>query len=146
VGWLCLLCLGAVAADDGGARPQDLDLQLPTQFSAEVEIVAHLVNRSSSYPPWLTRMRLHYDQLRGLARADIQEGHQAGKLFLRRYDKVGSPRQFPRPALKSDISGQKWEYMVKAGIYPECRRSYLGWWSRQRLFGPPMRQRRDSPG
>lgn len=58
------------------------------QFSADVEVTAHLVDREVNYPPWLTRMHIDYDHEQGLAKAIISQGHQAGKLFIRRYDQV----------------------------------------------------------
>jgi hypothetical protein len=76
----------AVQAGGQEGRP----LELASQFSADVEVISELVNRSQVYPPWLTRMSISYDYAQGLARAQIHEGHNAGKVYVRRYDEVRS--------------------------------------------------------
>jgi hypothetical protein len=80
---------------------------LPHQFSAKVEIIAHLVDRAKPYPPWLRVVDVKYDFEAGKASAEVLQGFEEGKTFLRRYD-------------------NKSEYMVRGGEYAECQRSYLG--------------------
>lgn len=64
-------------------------LNMPSQFSADLEVTSHLLNETEEYPPWRTHMKIHYDLDQGRVRAEITQGHQAGKTFIRRYDKVG---------------------------------------------------------
>jgi hypothetical protein len=52
-------------------------------------------------------MTIYYDAVNQRVRADISEGYEAGRMYIRRYD-------------------LKKEYMVEEGEFPECRRSYLG--------------------
>jgi hypothetical protein len=78
----------------------------PTQFSARVEITAHLVDRSKPYPPWLKVINVKYDYDRQMAHAEVLQGFDEGKTFIRRYD-------------------NKTEYMIRGGTYPDCQRSYL---------------------
>lgn len=61
---------------------------LPLQFSADIEITAHLVDRTQDYPPWLRKIRLNYDFVKKLARAEILQGYDQGKIYIRRYDQV----------------------------------------------------------
>lgn len=79
----------------------------PSQFSARVEVTAHLVDRSKAYPPWLKVVNVKYDYDNQMAQAQVMQGFDQGKTFLRRYD-------------------NKSEYMVRDGAYPDCQRSYLG--------------------
>lgn len=79
----------------------------PQQFTATVEITAHLVDRSKAYPPWLKVINVKYDYPNQMAYAQVLQGFDEGKTFLRRYD-------------------NKSEYMVRGGTYPDCQRSYLG--------------------
>ncbi|CAM9472755.1 unnamed protein product, partial [Discosporangium mesarthrocarpum] len=79
----------------------------PLQFSANLEVTAHMVDRSVEYPPWLRRMELNYDFEQRRAKVVIREGLDAGKTYLRLYD-------------------AKREYMIREGDFPVCRRSYLG--------------------
>jgi len=79
----------------------------PAQFRATVEVTAHLVDRSKPYPPWKRVIAVDYDGLGGRVRASVEEGHEEGKTFLRRYD-------------------NKTEFMVRGLPYPECQRAYLG--------------------
>mmetsp|Transcript_17296 Transcript_17296/g.65917 ORF Transcript_17296/g.65917 Transcript_17296/m.65917 type:complete len:248 (-) Transcript_17296:100-843(-) len=80
--------------------------ELPQQFSATVTTIAHLVDQTQDYPPWRKIMNVRFDYEAKLASAQIEEGHDAGKLFIRRYD-------------------QKWEYMIASGKFPTCERAYL---------------------
>jgi len=101
---LAVACLGAgAAADEEAARALP---RLPQQFAAKVTTIAHLVDRSKEYPPWRKVMHVRFDAVNKLASAQIEEGHDAGKLFIRRYD-------------------EKWEYAVRGGKYPGCERAYL---------------------
>mmetsp|Transcript_34430 Transcript_34430/g.35100 ORF Transcript_34430/g.35100 Transcript_34430/m.35100 type:complete len:217 (+) Transcript_34430:221-871(+) len=86
------------------ADPQAL---FPLQFSANIEITAHLIEENSEYPPRKRRLRVYYDYIQKLARADIEEGYEAAKTYIRRYD------------LKN-------EYMVRYPPIDDCKRSYLG--------------------
>jgi len=79
----------------------------PLQISATIEITAHLIEPSLEYPPRTRRMVVHYDYIRKMARADIEEGYEAAKTYIRRYD-------------------QKNEYMVRLPPIDDCKRSYLG--------------------
>lgn len=81
---------------------------LPLQFSAEVEITSHLVDPAQEYPARTRRLWVHYDYTNQLARADIVEGYEEGKTYIRRYD-------------------QKREYMIVFDEHGgECQRAYLG--------------------
>ncbi|CAM9450145.1 unnamed protein product, partial [Chrysoparadoxa australica] len=79
----------------------------PLQFTGDVEVTAHMVDRSKSYPPWLKKVKVDYDYNAGQAKAIVVEGLDSGKTFIRRYD-------------------TKREYMIQGGDFPVCRRSYLG--------------------
>jgi hypothetical protein len=79
----------------------------PLQFSATLEITAHLLPEDSSYPPHKRRMEIVYDYEKRRARADLEKGYEAAKFYIRRYDK-------------------KQEYMVRLPPINDCKRSYLG--------------------
>ncbi|CAM9785617.1 unnamed protein product, partial [Sphacelaria rigidula] len=81
--------------------------QFPEQFSARLEVTAHLVDRTKGYPPWLRTMYITYDRPAGRAKVVVNDGVDAGKTFLRLYQ-------------------QKKEYMIREGEFAGCRRSYLG--------------------
>ncbi|KAG7400391.1 hypothetical protein PHYBOEH_005979 [Phytophthora boehmeriae] len=81
--------------------------QLPRQFQAEVHVLSHLTDPRQEYPPSVGKMKIHYDFDQQLARAQMLEGYNAGKTFVRRYD-------------------QKQEFMVKHGEFRKCERAYLG--------------------
>eukprot|EP01036_Dinobryon_divergens_P047514 gene47514-63700_t len=78
----------------------------PLQLSANIEISAHLIEESQEYPPKKRRMTIYYDYIHKLARADIDEGYEAAKSYIRRYD-------------------AKQEYMVRHPPIEDCKRSYL---------------------
>ena len=61
---------------------------LPLQFSAEVEITSHLVDPAQEYPSRTRKLWVHYDYTNQLARADILQGYEEGKTYIRRYDQV----------------------------------------------------------
>ena len=92
-----------VVANSAEAPP----LVFPLQFSATLTITAHLVDESSEYPPRTRQMMLYYDYINKKARADIEAGYEAAKIYFRRYD-------------------QKNEYMVRLPPINDCKRSYLG--------------------
>jgi hypothetical protein len=82
-------------------------LSLPAQFEARLTTTAHMIDGSLGYPPRHRRVHIWYDALSGRARADVSEGFDAGKSFVRLY-------------------GEKREYMVRSGEFPTCQRAYLG--------------------
>ena len=79
----------------------------PLQFSANIEITAHLIEPDSEYPPRTRRMTVYYDYESKQARADMEGGYEAAKVYLRRYD-------------------EKYEYMIRLPPINDCKRSYLG--------------------
>ena len=79
----------------------------PLQFSANLEITAHLISPDSEYPPRVRRMSIYYDYVNKLARAELESGYEAAKVYIRRYD-------------------QNNEYMVRLPPIHDCKRSYLG--------------------
>ncbi|KAE9016708.1 hypothetical protein PF002_g9357 [Phytophthora fragariae] len=81
--------------------------QLPRQFQAEVQVLSHLTDPRQDYPPSVGRMKVQYDFDQQLALAEMLEGYNAGKTFVRRYD-------------------LKQEFMVKSGEFRKCERAYLG--------------------
>ncbi|KAL4176891.1 hypothetical protein KRP22_001828 [Phytophthora ramorum] len=98
-----LLLLLFVHSVNGARSPP----QLPRQFQAEVQVLSHLTDPRQEYPPSMGRMRVQYDFDQQLARAEMVEGYNAGKTFVRRYD-------------------EKQEFMVKSGEFRKCERAYLG--------------------
>ena len=68
-------------------KEQDPPL-LPLQFSAEIEITSHLVDPAQEYPSRTRKLWVHYDYMNQLARADIVQGYEEGKTYIRRYDQV----------------------------------------------------------
>ncbi|DAZ96514.1 TPA: hypothetical protein N0F65_008065, partial [Lagenidium giganteum] len=104
--WCChaLLASSCVNAEVMESRAPPL---LPRQFTADVHVISHLVDPTQVYPPSTRHMRVSYDYDRRVARADMINGFESNKTYIRRYD-------------------QKREYMVKFGKYPKCERAYLG--------------------
>ncbi|KAF1334034.1 hypothetical protein FI667_g1925, partial [Globisporangium splendens] len=99
-----LQCHVASAATSTG----DVPPMLPTQFRADVTIMSHLTDPRQRYPPSVRRMRVQYDLQQQLAKAEMLEGYETNKTYVRRYD-------------------QKREYMVKhGGVFEKCERAYLG--------------------
>lgn len=90
--------------------------RLPRQFQTTLVTVAHQANKTTAYPPWRQQFNIFYDFPARRARADVIEGFDAGRSFIRRYD-------------------LKKEYMVVKSPeeFAECRRSYLG-----EEFPPPQ--------
>jgi len=66
-----------------------------------------LIDESSEYPPKTRQMIIYYDYINKKARADIEAGYEAAKIYIRRYD-------------------EKKEYMVRLPPINDCKRSYLG--------------------
>lgn len=87
-----------------GASPS---LVFPLQFTATLTITSHLIDEASEYPPKRRFMTVYYDYINKKARADIEAGYEAAKIYYRRYD-------------------QKNEYMVRLQPINDCKRSYLG--------------------
>ena len=79
----------------------------PLKVTADIRITAHQVDESSDYPPRIRNMKVYYDYLGKKCRAEIDEGYEAAKVYIRRYD------------LKN-------EYMVRLPPIDDCKRSYLG--------------------
>ena len=79
----------------------------PLQMSATIDITSHLISEDSEYPPHKRQLTMYYDYINKKARADIEAGYEAAKVYLRRYD-------------------QKKEYMVRLPPIDDCKRSYLG--------------------
>lgn len=61
---------------------------LPRQFSADVAVTSHLTEPQQAYPPSVRLLRVRYDWERRLARAEVLQGRDQGKVFVRRYDAV----------------------------------------------------------
>ena len=79
--WLAYLCLLIfhcanyfVLSNDQNAQPQ-----FPLQLTADVVVIAGLVEEGSEYPPREKKMRIHYDYIKKRARADIDEGYEVEK-------------------------------------------------------------------
>jgi hypothetical protein len=82
-------------------------LSFPLQLSGNLEIISHLIEDSSEYPPKTRRLTIYYDYINKKARADIEGGYEAAKYYIRRYD-------------------QRNEYMIRLPPIDDCKRSYLG--------------------
>lgn len=98
----CVLLLVCVAA-----YANSPPLVFPLQFTATLTITSHLIDESNEYPPKTRHMVLYYDYINKKARADIEAGYEAAKMYIRRYD-------------------NKNEYMVRLPPINDCKRSYLG--------------------
>lgn len=80
---LAFCAAALVVAVSSAAAPK-----FPLQFSADLEITAHLVDKTKDYPPWLRKIKINYDYIQKLARAEISHGYEAGRTYVRRYDQV----------------------------------------------------------
>lgn len=80
--------------------------KFPLQFSANLTITAHQIAEESEYPPRVRRMTIYYDYENLRARAELEEGYEAAKVYIRRYD-------------------QKNEYMIRLPPINDCKRSFL---------------------
>jgi hypothetical protein len=87
---------------------------LPLQFSTDLEITAHLVDRTKDYPPWLRRITINYDYTQKQARAEILEGYEAGRTYVRRYDTVGSQHAVD--------TRRCWQQFPRGSFAPPCRK------------------------
>ena len=97
---LCLVCVLTIAF---GANPT---ARFPLQFTADLLITSHMISESSVFPPRTRTMKVYYDYITKRARADIAEGFEASKTYIRRYD-------------------MKNEYMIRHPPINDCKRSYL---------------------
>ena len=79
----------------------------PLQLIADVKVIANMVAEGSDYPPRERTMKIYYDYINKRARADIDEGYEVEKTYIRRYDLEN-------------------EYMVRYSTINDCKRSYLG--------------------
>mmetsp|Transcript_14216 Transcript_14216/g.23661 ORF Transcript_14216/g.23661 Transcript_14216/m.23661 type:complete len:223 (-) Transcript_14216:119-787(-) len=93
-----------VMTDSAASTPQPA---FPLQFSGILEITSHLIKEDSEYPPKRRQMTIYYDYINKRARADIEAGYEAAKIYVRQYD-------------------SKNEYMVRLPPINDCKRSYLG--------------------
>lgn len=143
----CCFSLSAAASD---ATPR---LQFPLQFSATLRITADTIPETQRYPPRHRRMRVWYDYVQKLAKAEVEAGYEAAKLQLRRYDQVTRTAAAPAAAAAYRRSkwnesdewgmahgsltvvcvprvdlwrGQRNEYVVWHDPINDCMRSYLG--------------------
>lgn len=82
-------------------------LQFPLQFFANVVVTSHQIEETSEFPPRYKRMTVYYDYIEKRARADIEAGYEAAKMYFRRYD-------------------EEIEYMVRLPPIDDCKRAYLG--------------------
>ena len=46
----------------------------PLQFSGDISITAHLIEEESEYPPRVRKLKVWYDYMNKVARADIEAG------------------------------------------------------------------------
>lgn len=79
----------------------------PLQIVADIKITAHLISEDNAYPPRYRSMKIYYDYINKRARADIEAGYEAAKIYIRRYDLDA-------------------EYMVRLPPINDCKRAYLG--------------------
>jgi len=79
----------------------------PLQFTATLKITSNLINENNDYPPRYRQITIYYDYINKRARADIEAGYEAAKIYIRRYDK-------------------KNEYMIRLPPINDCKRAYLG--------------------
>ena len=79
----------------------------PLQFTAQLQLTAHLIEPENEYPPRVRTMSIYYDYLNKKARADIDEGYEAAKIYIRHYD-------------------DDKEFMVRLPPINACKRSFLG--------------------
>lgn len=99
-----LLVLNCLRSSSAALAPAAV---FPLQLSADIAITAHLIPEEQAYPPRVRYMHIDYDYINKLARADIMEGYEAEKTYIRRYDTEN-------------------EYMIRMPPIDDCKRSYLG--------------------
>ena len=81
--------------------------EFPLQLTADVKVIANMIEEGNDYPPRERKMRIYYDYIKKRARADIDAGYEVEKTYIRRYD-------------------QENEYMIRYNTINDCKRSYLG--------------------
>lgn len=83
----------------------------PLQFSAELTIRSHVLeamsDKEEDFPPVARSFIIHYDYTNLRARADVERGYEAAKVYIRRYD-------------------EEKEFMVRLPPINDCKRAYLG--------------------
>ncbi len=105
---LLLLLLCALSSSSSSSTSDFAPVPtFPLQFSANIVITAHLIEEDSEYPPRERKMKVFYDYINKYARADLEAGYEAAKIYIRRYD-------------------EKKEYMVRLPPIDDCKRAYLG--------------------
>lgn len=90
--------------------------------------------QTKEYPPWKRVIDVVYDFEGKRARADIKEGFEAGRTYIRRYDTVRTLALRPeclcscgrRLLTPVPVVLQKRDYMIKSGEFADCERAYLG--------------------
>ena len=83
--------------------------KFPLQCSFNVTITANQVSDAeNAFPPRVRTIGVYYDYVNKRGRADIQEGYEAAKVYLRRYEE-----------------GVDMEYMVRLPPIDDCKRSNL---------------------
>lgn len=105
---LLLLPISPTAASSG---PK---LQFPLQFSALLRVTAHAVPEAQQYPPRYRRMRLSYDYVQKLAKAEVEAGYEAAKLQLRRYDQVKRITATEKAGVTHDVLPLLWLWLWTA--------------------------------
>jgi hypothetical protein len=107
LGIMVQLFLGVVFIIRLACTSSSPSLIFPLQFAGTVIITSHLIDESSEYPPRTRQMTIYYDYINKKARADIESGYEAAKVYIRHYH-------------------TKNEYMVRLPPINDCKRSYLG--------------------
>ena len=103
LGFVIVLAFGALASSSGARNPT---ARFPLQLVAEITITAHQIPADSEFPPRTRSLRIAYDYVNKKCRADIAEGYEAAKVYVRRYD-------------------LKTEYMHRLPPINDCKRSHL---------------------
>lgn len=98
------LCLAFEVRIASAAAPAPA---FPLQLTADVKVIANMVEEGSEYPPRERTMKVYYDYIKKRARVDIDEGYEVEKTYIRRYDLEN-------------------EYMIRYSTIKDCKRSYLG--------------------
>jgi hypothetical protein len=109
--WISALSL-AITSSLPAHNETSLIFSFPLQFSARITITSHLIEANNgdvdAYPPKTRSMVVYYDYPNRLARADLEAGYEAAKVYIRRYDDA------------------KAEYMIRLPPINDCKRAYLG--------------------
>lgn len=109
--YFALLAVAALAtilsSSQSSADRVDAEVAIfPLQFTAQLQLTAHLIDPESAYPPRVRKMSIYYDYLNKKARADIEEGYEAAKTYIRHYD-------------------EDKEFMLRLPPINDCKRSFL---------------------